>query len=223
MPRQQPHRQKRRQLLVDDILVGHLDRIVQPHILQQSALSVINDEAGLGIPVAGLTDAAHVDDITVMLQIQEKSVIDKFALIIRIDGGNVGMADKHQTVRNLVQILPRFVVVEDVMPFVGLLRGAVHEQDVAEFMGKGEVFQIGCVGRRQLVAAPQHRFPGIFVEIVHIGQPQHRMIVIAHQTLGAGFTDQFDAFIGAGAVTHDIAKTDNLFNLLGVDIGECGF
>jgi len=111
--------------------------------------------------------------------------------------------------------------VEQVFPD-GLIRAAMYDGDIVHIQPLGEIPQVLLVGIRELFLRPKHRLASVGIEGSHLDHAHRGGIVVALDALQVGeLGDTLDAFVGVGAIAHQVAQAPDGVERVGR--GQDGF
>jgi len=196
-----------------------------------------DDVAGAGVAVAGLADAADVDDGALFLDLVH-GVVGQLGGRIEVgvveeDAGLMGVADEADAGVEALEVgedllgVGEDVLGEDVL-IHGAARGGVDEEDVAFLVAHGELAEEAPAGGAERgiglgvedVAGPVTGAFGGGVEIG--GLVEDGVVVVAHDGGAAAGADEVDALARIRTIADDVAETDDLLDAALGEIVEDG-
>jgi hypothetical protein len=172
----------------------------------------------LRVLVAGLADAAGVDDLAMAVQPpffpigrKDRARIAVFVDLF-IDYGLVGVT--HQAVRGfkVMKVQGGDQGFQDVFPH-RFARAAMRQRVIANDEGRRQIFQVlGIVGGQRL-ACPVDCFAGIRVKRANIQAAQRRPVMITGQAQVGHGPQQFYALIRVRSIAHHITQAPDVIPL----------
>jgi len=184
--------------------------------LEEAGFGVVDGVAGAGVAIAGLADAAGVDDEAVFAE-GKANIGLQFAgntvtVFLSEDDGYVGVTD--QTVRRLeeVEVGAGDAGGGEVLPD-WLARAAVHQREVIFLDNRGQVLEVADVLGGQLPGGPAAGGGGIGVEVREVELADGSPVVIAGDADVVALSQKLETLVRVRAVADDITQTPYLRDL----------
>src|SRR5579885_3204725 len=206
-----------RQLRVDYLLLHLADRVLVPHPAHDVRRVVEENEARHRIQVARLADAADVDDVAfAVLQSEFAAALhvlmaDASVGFERVVLGDVRVPDENDGGVGALESSLGVAFIEQVLEIMD--RRAVHEQIplVANLVAQ-TVEPLDNVGLDDALR-PLDRAAGGRIEVLHSEIIDRGDVVIAQHGLVRAIADRAYAFVRVGAVSDDVAQTQDAIAL----------
>ena len=201
--------------------LGESDVVPDAMSGEGASVSVEKDEGGARIPVAGLADAAGVNNVTSASEVEgiagtkgpdigERTTFGE-------DGihGDVSMANEANVGVEVGEVVGGDRDAGDVFPDGGA--GAAVGEGVVDGDGRsGEIFEVGAVVRVELERGPPGGNLGDGIEVGEVEIADAGEVVVADQEwIGRQRHHEVEAFAGSRTVPHGVADVPD-----GVDMGS---
>ena len=216
--------QSRRQSGVADFFLRRRNVVLEPVQLDQVLIKIEGDVAGLGLPIAGLSDGADIEKILAanfQLDAGVQAALDSVGPPHKTDG-NMRVSVEANLGVMIVKAIGSGELVENVRPFLRQIERGVDDGKALDLPDIFQVAQPGPLFFAQLFPGPPDGFGGQNIKTGQIHVAGAVLVMIPHDGRTIERPDEFQAFAGIGPVTDDITQTDIVRALLLLRVGEDG-
>lgn len=206
---------------LQDFALGGADIVVETTDFDGSFVEVVDNVAGFGVAVAGLADAADIDEIFLArfgLELGVSAAADHG--VAHEGDGHMGMAEEADAGVLVSEAGGSSEFIEDVAPALGPIERGMDDGKAGDEANVPEVAEPFEVVLGELVAGPVDGFLGVGVKTFEIGGGGAVFVVIAFDAGHAHGTNDIEAFLGVGSVTDDIAEAGVVGAIHGLGIGQ---
>ncbi len=207
----QAFREQWRQAGLDDFLLRGGELVLNPPLLDDVVLHVVNAVSGAPIGVARLANAPDVNEILfARLDAEQFGADASDALVADKGHGHVSVTEEANGRVLIGETRGRVEVIEDVAPLARSIEGGVHDGKIAHLPLQAQVAQPYFVLRGEVIARPLDGALGQFIKVARGFDQRGLFVMIALDDGAVHVADAFDALVRVGVVTDDVAQANKV-------------
>ena len=204
-------REEWRQAGLDDFLLRGSELVFYSPLFNDAVVDVVDAVSGAPIGVARLTDAAGVNEILfARLDAEQFDSHASYSFVTDKGHGHVGVTEEANGRVLIGETRGRVEIIEDVTPLCRCIERGVHDGKIAHLPLQAQVAQPHLVLRCEVIARPFDGALGEFIEVARGFDQRGLFVMIALDDGTVDVADAFDALVGVGVVTDDVAQTNKV-------------
>ena len=208
-------REQWRQTSFDDFLLCGGELVLNPALLDDVVLYVINAVGGPPIGVARLTDAAGINEILFARLDAEQFHVDMSDALIADKGHRyMGVAEETNGRVLISKARGRVEISKDITPLCRCIERGVHDGKILHLPLQAQVMQPHFILCREVVARPLDSALGQFIEVARGFDQRSLFVMVAFDDGAVQVTNAFDALVRIGVITDDVAQTNKVLAVM---------